>query len=390
MDRLYQPLCDADPVLQDDADPVLQDDADPVLQDDADPVLQDNADCGHWALRLITLLPGIPGSTIVCQLDHSTLHQSRGQYEPLSYVWGDPMPSHTVIVDSHQISVTPNLAQNLQHLRYATKSRRFWIDALCIDQTDAQERGLQVQRMGAIYEHASRAVVFLGIEADRSAEAINLLILISQLTLGDHGGIDALLSNDTLATSWKALQRLIQRPWWSRAWIVQAYATASEVVFVCGIEEVDGRVFARALENLVDYRFKSAVPRQHERLIRNVASTSIHHLWSTRCKFQDIQSRSSLHALGVLYKFRGSQCVDPRDKVSSIFGLVKQDSLLTPDYTKSTAQVYKAVVKAAIHSSGTLEILAHHNLSKASKLDLPTWCPDWTIRRGTRILLWPN
>ena len=357
---------------------------------DADPISQGSTDCGHWALRLITLLPGISGSTIVCQLDHSVLRQSQGQYEALSYVWGNPMLSYTIIINGHCVPVTQNLAQSLHHLRHVSRPRRLWIDALCINQTNIQERSLQVQRMGGIYENASRAVVFLGIETERSAEAMSLLILISRLAPDDHEGVDLLLKDDSLATSWQALLQLFRRPWWSRAWIVQEYAVAREVDFVYGTKKVDGQVFARALENLVDYRFKAIVPQQHEYLIRHVAYTPIHHLWSTRCRYQDITRPNDLHALDVLYKFRGFQCSDPRDKVFSVFSLAKQDSLLAPDYTKSTAQVYKAVVKAAIQASGTLEILTHHNQSMECKLGLPTWCPDWTIVRGKRILLWPN
>lgn len=44
----------------------------------------------------------------------------------------------------------------------------------------------------------------------------------------------------------------------------------------------------------------------------------------------------------------------------------------------------------AIQTSGSLEVLTHHNQGVVSKLDLPTWCPDWTIMRGKRIRLWPN
>lgn len=130
--------------------------------------------------------------------------------------------------------------------------------------------------------------------------------------------------------------------------------------------------------------------KEHGHLIRHVAKNPIHHLWSTRCIYQDPIRRNSLHALKVLYKFRGLQCSDARDKVYSIWGLINQDPLLAPDYSKSTMEVYQSVVRAAIESSGNLEVLTHHNRSMESLLKFPTWCSDWTIMRGKRILLWPN
>ncbi|KAI9683490.1 MAG: hypothetical protein M1822_006030 [Bathelium mastoideum] len=308
----------------------------------------------------------------------------------MSYVWGDPKPSHTVTVNGYNVAVTQNLVQSLHRLRRVDEPFKVWVDALCINQADVHERNIQVQRIGRIFGNASKVMVFLGAEAEESPEAIKLLVLISQFALGDHEKVEALLMDEALTKSWQALFRLFRRPWWNRAWIVQEYAVAKNVVFLCGTEELDGKVFAQALENLIDYRFRAIVPRKHEYLIRHVASTPIHHLWSTRCRCEATTLQNDLHALEILYKFRGSQCSDPRDKVFSIFSLAKQDSLPAPDYTKATAQVFKEVVKAAIQTSGTLEILTHHNQSKISELNLPTWCPDWTILRGKRILLCPN
>ncbi|KAL8668607.1 MAG: hypothetical protein Q9168_006769 [Polycauliona sp. 1 TL-2023] len=357
---------------------------------DDDSIMKASTDRAQRSLRLLTLVPGIPGSRIVCQLDKSTLCQCRGEYEALSYVWGEATLTHMIFINGHHVSVTQNLVQCLHQIRHVSKPRRLWIDALCINQKDIQERNDQVKLMGAIYKNASRVLVFLGIEAEHSADAMSLLIPIGRLAQEDHDGLEALLKDDALTTSWQGLQRLFRRPWWGRAWIVQEYAVARDAVFLCGIQEIDGSLFARALENLVDYRFKAIVPQQHEYLIRHVASTPIHHLWSTRCRYQDNTRPDDLHAMDVLYKFRGSQSFDARDKLFSILSLIKHDSLLAPDYTKSTAHVYKAIVKEAIQTSGTLEILTHHNQSVVSMLNLPTWCPDWTIMRGKRILLWPN
>lgn len=63
---------------------------------------------------------------------------------------------------------------------------------------------------------------------------------------------------------------------------------------------------------------------------------------------------------------------------------------LGPDYLQSVEDLYQNVVRTAIRYSGTLEVLSHHNRNVRSQLMLPSWCPDWTIRRGNRILLWPN
>jgi hypothetical protein len=93
-------------------------------------------------------------------------------FEALSYAWGSDSSRHAVYVDSPTAEgVSPmtmlirkNLANALSHLRYADRHRVLWIDAICINQYDFRERGLQVSRMTDIYKYAKRVVVWLGTE----------------------------------------------------------------------------------------------------------------------------------------------------------------------------------------------------------------------------------
>jgi hypothetical protein len=54
------------------------------------------------------------------------------------------------------------MASSLLHLRYEEEDRLIWADGLCIQQSDTAERNQQVDRMGDIYERATRVVVWLG------------------------------------------------------------------------------------------------------------------------------------------------------------------------------------------------------------------------------------
>jgi hypothetical protein len=93
-------------------------------------------------------------------------------FEALSYAWGSDSSHHVVYVDSPTaegvspmtMSIRKNLTNALSHLRYADRDRVLWIDAICINQHDLQERGLQVPRMTDIYKYANRVVVWLGTE----------------------------------------------------------------------------------------------------------------------------------------------------------------------------------------------------------------------------------
>lgn len=343
-----------------------------------------------WEFRLLKLFGGRSEAAIACEMSSTTARESDRRYEALSYVWGDPRKAEIITVNGTQFPVTSSLHQSLTRLRYPDNDRSIWVDAVCINQSNLSERSLQVRRMGSIYRRAQRVVVFLGSEADRSSQAMALLDQLSDLAHRDHDALTAILEDPAYVTAWKALLSFFARPWWTRAWIIQEYVVSADVVFLCGDRELSGQSFGRALDNLIDYRFNAAYARRHENLIRHVAQTPIHHLWSTRRSYHENAQQGHLRALDVLYKFRGSQCLDTRDKVFSIWDLIKHHPSLAPEYSKDTQSVFRAVVKAAIEDSGNLEVLTHHNRSVESTLGLPTWCPDWTVRRGKRILLWRN
>lgn len=77
------------------------------------------------------------------------------QYLTLSYLWGDPKVTECIYVNDLPFQATTNLVSFLRHyIKMATVSdleRPLWIDALCINQSDIQERISQIGLMGQIY-----------------------------------------------------------------------------------------------------------------------------------------------------------------------------------------------------------------------------------------------
>lgn len=103
----------------------------------------------RWGVRLLELLPGERNSTIHCRLLVSTIGKSLRTFEAVSYVWGAPDTTSTVVLDGRPVFVTWNLQCALRCLRRKTSARLLWIDALCIDQTSTEEKSTQVSRMWA-------------------------------------------------------------------------------------------------------------------------------------------------------------------------------------------------------------------------------------------------
>jgi hypothetical protein len=82
---------------------------------------------------------------------------SWGDYVALSYTWGDPTKTKEIFVNGKSVQVTVNLEHALRILRNKLPMRvgvRLWVDALCVNQADVEEKNLQVQRMRDIYKQA--------------------------------------------------------------------------------------------------------------------------------------------------------------------------------------------------------------------------------------------
>ncbi|KAF2025678.1 heterokaryon incompatibility [Setomelanomma holmii] len=82
-------------------------------------------------------------------------------YDAISYVWGSSSRSTKILCDHYTSSlyVTPNLWDVLAKLASEPSQlggrRPYWIDGLCIDQENKEERGHQVRKMSKIYRRAA-------------------------------------------------------------------------------------------------------------------------------------------------------------------------------------------------------------------------------------------
>lgn len=135
-----------------------------------------------------------------------------GDYFALSYNWGDSACTKTIILNGEPFQVTKNLYIALDKNRTVeifNTRYMLWVDAICINQEDLQERNLQVQRMQHIYKQGFVTYTWLGPEADESYKAIDLLNILAKGA--DMKNVDA--NNNELSlemieeTSWIALYR---------------------------------------------------------------------------------------------------------------------------------------------------------------------------------------
>lgn len=180
-------------------------------------------------IRLIQILPGTGDAGIVCQVFQYTLRNDKafGLYEALSYVWGDSNMPHSILirnaedVEYRSFRITHNLYTALRRLRDPDLPRTFWIDAICINQDDLQERAMQVTIMARIYAYATSVSVWLG-EADNDSSATFDLLqdILAQRSKHAPGWATSIETKVVPAAT--SIQALLDRAWFRRAWVYRS------------------------------------------------------------------------------------------------------------------------------------------------------------------------
>ncbi|PQE17503.1 heterokaryon incompatibility protein [Rutstroemia sp. NJR-2017a BBW] len=117
-------------------------------------------------IRLLQLHSGrgrIRCSLITVDLESA----SRLAYEPLSYCWGSQKNPKSIFLGHSKFAVGRNLYHALKRLRYRNNVRVLWCDAICIDQSNIQEKNHQIPMMKRIYENGIRTIAWLGEDSFR-------------------------------------------------------------------------------------------------------------------------------------------------------------------------------------------------------------------------------
>ncbi|KAH7371305.1 heterokaryon incompatibility protein-domain-containing protein [Pyrenochaeta sp. MPI-SDFR-AT-0127] len=348
------------------------------------------------SIRLITIQPSLGRTAPVdCTIAHAGLESA--QYSALSYTWGSPENKQDISLNGKPFWVTQNLFSALKDLRHTTESLTLWIDAICINQEDIDERTQQVKEMTSIYRKATRVYVWMGEAIENLDAAISLLNWLKAcMNSGDLriGRLVGLIESNHRMEGWEALTELLRRPWWSRVWILQEVVFGKELTVVCGEERFEWEL----LQSLGESRqLLDKITWSMLNLDKTFYSGQFVHV-SDRLDF--ICALKKGYPLGrqalktVLCGVRASEATDPRDKVFAILGLFDDTvKLCDIDYRKTVNQVYVEAAAGLLKQMDSIHWLSwtHNTLNRdgytSRPLDLASWAPSWIASQGSLLEL---
>lgn len=368
-----------------------------------------------------------------CSIETVDLSGKIPPYFAISYVWGDPTDVRPIVCNGQVKHITRNLWNFLLQCWVRTYgelktntfseivsfSRSMWIDAVCINQDDLDEKGQQVQQMGRIYSEAARVIMWLGPHSEIAEDVQDVIVALDTRGMIDYdpcppratSGLTTLTDLDTRwevqaereemleilgcilnqfsQDNWKshhAFNELMNLDYWSRAWVVQEMALANHNQ---AIVMIGGKIWAWAtLVNaahtlmVIMYLFnRGKVWPTLKEWPKDQILALRHHAVILDQFVSGTMSARPLMLAEIIQRaiFRTTRATLLVDHIYSQLSLASdlRTCGVVPSYTKSVAEVYQDVAKYLLQTIGA-DALTFCELCRASKLKLPSWIPNFS------------
>lgn len=317
-----------------------------------------------------------------------TLKRLSTTYHALSYSWlGEN--SATNARQKHGVLKTEKgelpILDSVQDFVRVLKSKEgnfndtwWWIDSICINLADTEERNQQVQLMSEIYRNAHEVIVWLGEETEQTENAFYFLQLLNE-TVRQERNLEKtrrMFQQPQYEPHWAALASFFQRRWWSRIWTLQEYAMNTNASFWWGMRSFSRSVVEGALigaDRCTSVGFKATPAFRHSFSRRRVRI-----LYDTR---QANNNRIQLTLVALAAYSSCFEATDDRDRLYGIQGLATDTSILEVNYSYDVEDTYMRFTKAFIEHYKSLDIICFASLySSVHSSALPSWVPDWRAR----------
>ncbi|KAK4497073.1 hypothetical protein PRZ48_011522 [Zasmidium cellare] len=336
-------------------------------------------------IRLLRIEDGLEDDEIAVTLQTWNLNDTPDYYA-VSYTWGEEL-SQIISVNGQSFPVRRNCHYALWQVRLHHPGEFIWIDSICINQDDPEERKCQVSIMEKIYTRALWTLACIGPHENNSeilvrslkqmkdinrkaAQADGVSVDDIDASVHDPGGYLYRrrwhpwvhgLDEGFLIDFRKSLVAFARRAYWTRLWIVQEVAMPKgrgqlffgNAVFSWGDIELILQLIGGG-EN--DQGFLTATP---------TALWGDDGLADVLPAFQVIESLwrfdTNLYIDSVLSATFASKCSDPRDHIYGVLCLIqwKQGQTpIVPDYTRSPVHLAMEAV-AHMRDIAVVPLLFH-------------------------------
>ncbi|ETS76095.1 hypothetical protein PFICI_11482 [Pestalotiopsis fici W106-1] len=331
-----------------------------------------------WALKTVQIQEQGPNASV--------------EFDALSYTWGDLGHTFPFRCNDSELRIHGNLKNALPYLARRRSSLPLWIDAVCINQSDGEEKFVQINMMHSIYRQATQVWVWLGCDPEHGDEAISLLPKVSAVArevMSQAWEFDQASPVDKglpafSSPQWGAVTKIINNNYFSRLWIVQEAALARHIRVLYGDGEIPWDVLDDAVRNGPDLRHRLRDANGFKPLPLPGGTEVVFDIRKYTQSLANPQEVPFALMRLLVSTTRNHHCYDARDRVFGILGFFSGQDLQRVGigrdmdawelYTKLTRFLLANVNPSAMNWWYLLTLAWS---SEKKRAGLPSWCPDY-------------
>ncbi len=341
------------------------------------------------------------GSGIRCHFSVVDLDNPPFLFTAISYVWGDStLKDKAWFDDGISLEITASAGAVLRSIIKSSTYRDMylWIDTLCINQQDFNEKSLQVQLMYDIYSSAEMTIAWTGEASHGSDIALDFTIVLADailellrrkipITLASLSGMEGC---HFPSPNWDALRCFLERPCFQRIWIVQEMTASRAIRLVCGNYSTEWHILAWVITIIMGHGLRRLIADfvDHQEIVSPIGAEGLVTMYSVRHLAQEARNPPTLSWLLTGMAHFGA--TDPRDRIFALVSISSNSgaAAFKPDYRKSVEGVYIDSTAAILtEDAGQIGPLYAAGIGHRRNYPcLPSWVPDWTARPTATIL----
>lgn len=365
---------------------------------------------GEGYIRRLVLEPGSPEAPLSGRLEAFSLQTAHEAYpfEAISYMWGSTLKDQSIIIDGKLLRITTSAGAALRQVRHQQVQKAVWMDSICINQVDLDEKGQQVALMGDIYKKSKLTWVCLGsrpedqkhaqVAADFVSEVDGMIRRVfddPEFSWG-AGQFPKVKEDDPIITDdrWKSWVYFVSRPWFGRGWVVQEAALGREVCILWAGFRIRRLPVFRICYWLY-HRAGYLMMGSHGRVLPPLHMRG-YEIWRPReaetFRTADAAAGATT-ALEILNDARLMSLTNQKDRIYAFMALptaANDMPTLQPDYSDGTSHldIYRKFAIKYLEKASNLDILSYVRYDDqgadlaALSGGLPTWAPRWDIGKG--------
>lgn len=356
----------------------------------------------YWPLRPgeIRLLQIEPRRLLIGGTIHaSLLHVQPSpalEYDAVSYRWGDPGLTEEILVDGRTMALTKSALQVLLNCRTSWDRKTIWIDAICINQRDFDEKASQIRMMRDIYRNATRVVLYPILDWYARAAVPTLMQVLANgmITTGHPRKLRKLAIGQKESRRWHAVVDLFLSEYFTRVWVVQEVAVGQNVQLYYGGYYFDWPSFVTTVMQMVDPQCRDLL---------SVSSSAGKQRFQDSSTFEDITTMFALWQYNrmsekrplpletVLLRTTKFRASNSSDQIFALLGIsdCAAVEILQPDYGRAPEEIFTGVSRFLLTTRGTsaVQLLSAAGVGHSSnRRAIPSWAIDRDERRQTLML----